>query len=351
MTSYLDTLKKSGDFLTLTRENPHHLEPSEFTLENGTYIRITDTGFLEAVPKHAQGNKQNSKAIVLSAAVHGNETAPIEIVRDMIKDVLSGALSLAHPVLFIFGNPASINIAKRFVEENLNRLFCGTHSKPPGLVNDERKRAKKMEGVIAEFFERHPASSRHHYDLHTAIRDSKNEKFAVYPYLHGAPWQKSELQFLHACGVNTVLMMRAPATTLSYHSSRTHKAHAFTIELGKVKPFGENDMSRFLKADHTLRKLVSEQSPDFGAFNLNNFEVFDVYRTINRTQENFTLHFSDDAPNFTGFAKGALLATDGDDEIHAQVEGEAIVFPNANVAIGQRAILTVIPLDITDNIV
>ncbi|MGO2478562.1 MAG: succinylglutamate desuccinylase/aspartoacylase domain-containing protein, partial [Pseudoalteromonas sp.] len=52
-----------------------------------------------------------------------------------------------------------------------------------------------------------------------------------------------------------------------------------------------------------------------------------------------------------GFAKGELLATDGDTQYFAEVEGEAIIFPNADVALGQRALLTVIPLSVDKNFV
>ena len=76
-----------------------------------------------------------------------------------------------------------------------------------------------------------------------------------------------------------------------------------------------------------------------------------MHRTINRTKDDFSFPFSDDAENFTGFAKGELLATDGDTAIYADVEGEAIIFPNASVALGQRALLTVIPMDIDSNFV
>jgi len=67
---------------------------------------------------------------------------------------------------------------------------------------------------------------------------------------------------------------------------------------------------------------------------------------IDKRSADFVLHFADNIPNFTGFKKGTLLATDGDVEYRTLEEGEAIVFPNSNVALGQRALLTVVPCDI-----
>lgn len=335
---YLETLKKTGDFLTITRENEHQLAASSFELGNGTRVKVLDTGVIEFTPAG-----ETSKDIVLSSAIHGNETAPIEICDAMIRDIILEKLTLKQRVLFIFGNPASINIGKRFVEENLNRLFCGTHAKG-NVQNKERERAAKLEQYVGDFFQSQAAGRyRAHYDLHTAIRDSKNEKFAVYPFMHDKPHKIEQLQFLQSCGVNTVLLMAEPATTFSYFSSYTFDADTFTVELGKVRPFGENDMSRFAKADSTLRALVGQQEVTYPELDQQTLELFEVYRTINRNEEDFSFTFADDVPNFTGFEKGHVLGHEAGKEITAQVDGEAIIFPNAKVAIGQRALLTVIP--------
>ncbi|MCQ8876799.1 succinylglutamate desuccinylase [Pseudoalteromonas shioyasakiensis] len=343
--NYIDNLKKNGDFLSLSRANEWHLDASECQLANGTKVSVHDTGVIEFQP-----SVKTNKDIVLSSAIHGNETAPIEICDQLIKAIFSGELELAQRVMFIYGNPQSINIDKRFVEENLNRLFNGHHTVDGLAMNNERNRAAKLEHYVSDFFARGEAgSARCHYDLHTAIRGSKNDKFAVYPYLHGKPWKKSQLQFLHSCGVNTVLMMKSAATTFSYYSSYVHGADSFTVELGQVKPFGENDMTKFAKTKETLIALITQNDVQYKEFNADDFELFSVHRSINRTQQDFSFPFPDDAVNFTGFAKGELLATDGQTCYYADVEGEAIIFPNADVAIGQRALLTVVPLEINDN--
>ncbi|KAF7785853.1 succinylglutamate desuccinylase [Pseudoalteromonas rubra] len=342
---YLDTLKQTGDFLTLTRNNEFSLAAEQFTLSNGTLVEVKDTGVIQFTPA-----SYGDKDIVLSSAVHGNETAPIEICDAFIQDVILERIELAHRVLFIFGNPKSINIAERFVDENLNRLFNGAHENRTD--NPEQIRAAKLESYVRDFFTSVPEGRyRCHYDLHTAIRGSKNEKFAVYPFLHGKPWKKSQLQFMLACGVNTILMMRSAATTFSYFSSFQFGADAFTVELGQVKPFGQNDMSRFRAVKQTLKALISQESVKYDEFNAGDFELFQVHRTINRTCEAFSFPFPDSAVNFTGFAKGELLATDGDTDYFAEVEGEAIIFPNAKVALGQRALLTVVPLEVDENFV
>ncbi|MEC9277217.1 MAG: succinylglutamate desuccinylase, partial [Pseudomonadota bacterium] len=242
---------------------------------------------------------------------------------------------------FLFGNLPAMDIAERFVEENMNRLFSGAHSKGEGLVNAERVRAKQLEEAVASFFEA-GEGTRYHYDLHTAIRASKNEKFAVYPYLHERVHSKGQLAFLAACGVKTILLSESSTTTFSYFSSYQFNAHAFTVELGKVRPFGQNDMSRFEDARKAITQLIT-QAEYAPTVDMNELDIYRVNQVINRNEEQFTLHFDDDTPNFTDYPKGTVLASETGKEYVAEQDGEAIVFPNAKVAIGQRALLTVVP--------
>jgi len=349
-------LQQNGDFLAQTRAHEYTMPAYSFTLSNAPsgnkiQVKVLDTGIICFEPLDILTRKD----IVLSSAVHGNETAPIEICSSLIKQLILGKLELCARVLFLFGNPASINIGQRFVEENLNRLFSGGHSidqgQGPGLINKERHRALLLENTVTEFFAQgdklsanlNNARERFHYDLHTAIRGSKNDKFAVYPFRHGKPWVKEQLQFMQACGVNTILLSNSPTTTFSYFSSNNFDAHAFTVELGKVKPFGENDMSNFSGVSQSLANLISGQPLSLKPFDEQDFNLFKIDRVIDRQHQNFALHFADDVENFTDFPVGTLLATDGELEIKTEKEGEAIIFPNANVAIGQRVLLTVVP--------
>jgi len=343
-------LQDNGDFLGLTRSHEQKMAAFSFEValkasQDKIKVSVLDTGIIIFEPL----SHTPSKDIVLSSAVHGNETAPIEICSGLIKQLILGDLHLAHRVLFLFGNPASINISERFVEENLNRLFSGGHSKDQGqgagLINKERHRALLLENTVAEFFNQ-GQGERFHYDLHTAIRGSKNDKFAVYPFRHNKPWVKEQLQFMHACGVNTILFSNSPTTTFSYFSSNEFDAHAFTVELGKVKPFGENDMTKFTGVKESLTALISGQPLALRAYNKDDFSFFEINQIIDRHHESFNLHFSDDVENFTDFPVGTVIATDGGKEIKIHKSGEAIIFPNANVALGQRALLTVVPVDI-----
>lgn len=345
-------LLQDGDFLQLTLSNPDVIQPSHFTLSNGTKVSIWDTGVICFEPELCQSD---TKDIVLSCGVHGNETAPIEICAELVKELLLGKLLLKHRLLVLFGNPPAINAGTREITENLNRLFSGHHSNGSGLVNAERKRAKALEDYVSRFYNEVRVTdlgprNRFLYDLHTAIRGSHYEKFAVYPFLHGKPWQKAEFEFLQASDVTTVLLMQTPASTFSYYASNTHDANAFTIELGKVRPFGQNDMQRFAKVSVALRQLISEDNVSTVPFNEQQFQLYQVYRTINKHTAAFKLHFADDVENFTSYPVGTVLASDAGIEYKIEQEGEALIFPNPKVAIGQRAMLMVVPATVAHNL-
>ena len=333
-------LMETRDFLAFTLESPLSLpQQYHFHLGNHTQVDILDTGVIVFTPLNSTA--LSLKDIVLSCAIHGNETAPIEICNQLIKSLLSETMITQHRVLFLIGNPPAILNKTRFLEENMNRLFSGAHSKGEGLVNAERVRAKQLEDAVASFFEAEEGI-RYHYDLHTAIRASKNEKFAVYPYLHDRVHSKGQLAFLAACGVKTILLSESATTTFSYFSSYQYNAHAFTVELGKVRPFGQNDMRRFEDAKNAITQLITQD--DYApTVDINDLDIYRVNQVINRNEEQFELHFDDDTPNFTDYPKGTVLASEPGKQYIAEQDGEAIVFPNAKVAIGQRALLTVVP--------
>lgn len=329
-----------GFLLRCLEQNTSAFTPSEFVLNNGTSVRIVALGVIEFSPVK---KTKNQKSIIYSCGIHGNETAPIEMCDQLVVDILNESVAIEHRLLVIFGNLEAMKNATRFIDENLNRLFCGAHSKVKETSNLERQRAALLEKCVEAFYSGSESNSqRIHYDLHTAIRSSINETFAVYPYLHGKPYCASQLAFMQRCNVNTILLSQTPTTTFSYYSSVVYGAHSFTVELGKVRPFGQNDMAKFAKADAALRALLVEDDLCLEV-NHNDLMLYSVNQVVIKKKEDFRLHFDADTPNFTPFAKGAIIASERGRNIEAQVDQEAIVFPNADVPVGQRALLTVVP--------
>jgi len=340
---------EAGDFISLTRQFEHGFAQTgrdnqlNFTVKQAK-VSLLDTGILLVEPENSV---KPSKSIVISSGIHGNETAPIEIVQQLISDILAEKIQVKHRTLLIMGNPVAMNIAKRFQTENLNRLFCGKHQNITPCY--EKFRAERIEGYVSDFFNAEQSSdvTNYHYDLHTAIRNSKHEKFAIYPYQGDKPWDREQLSFMAACGVNTILFGHGPTGTFSYYSSAQFKAHAFTIELGKVRPFGENNMANFQAMTDKLTALISDEDLLLKDFDNKDFNLFTALGDITKVSDNFKLFIKDDASNFTDYPIDTLLSTDNGEEYRTTQAGESIVFPNANVGNGQRAVLIVVPTTLT----
>ena len=137
----------------------------------------------------SEAGQPGHKDIVLSCGIHGNETAPIEICNQLLTRLLAEELKVRHRVLFLFGNPAAMNQGEGGGREHEPPLL-GRPQQGEGLCNRERIRAMRLEQYVSRFFA-DSGRPRYHYDLHTAIRGSRHEKFAVYPFPTNAPTARS----------------------------------------------------------------------------------------------------------------------------------------------------------------
>jgi len=353
---------EQGDFIALTRQFEQGFVQTgtdnqlNFKVKKAK-ISLLDTGVLLIEPEMVEPESVEaelvneklatpSKSIVISSGIHGNETAPIEIVQQLISDIIAQKVQVKHRTLLIMGNPVAMNIAKRFQTENLNRLFCGKYQDIVPCF--EKYRAEKLEGYVRDFFNigadaNDGKVTNYHYDLHTAIRNSKYEKFAIYPYQADKPWDKEQLSFMASSGVNTILFGHGPSGTFSYFSSANFAAHAFTVELGKVRAFGDNDMTNFQAMTNNLSALISDTVISLKSFHNDDFNLFKALGDITKVSDKFELYIADEASNFTDYPVNTLLSKDSGEEYRTTLPGESIVFPNANVGNGQRAVLMVVP--------
>ena len=319
------------DWLTPLLKDPTGIQRVEYSM-SGLEIQQPLSGVIEFIP-----SKPFNHSILISAGIHGNETAPIELINKLIGDIVNGRQAVSCHLICVLGNPPSVATNQRFIETNLNRLFSGAHKHYKHC--DETKRAFQLEELLAQTWGS-TALSLTHYDLHTAIRRSEFEKFAVCPF--GQPLDAGAMHLLDCCDIEAVLESHKPATTFSYFTSNQFNAHSFTLELGKAAPFGQNKGLNLKKIEQHLRNHIEDKWRPTESPLPSGVRRFRVVHELIRTSEKFNLHIEDDAPNFSHIPRGQLVASDRGHEYRPRLTDERVVFPNPNVPVGQRAGLVVV---------
>ncbi|GLU32496.1 succinylglutamate desuccinylase [Trinickia caryophylli] len=338
-----------NDFLafTLAGARPDRAGASGVCASGARYI-WRDDGVLAFEPSQADealaASGSPPASVVVSAGVHGDETAPIELVSRMVADIASGVLPLGCRLLVVLGNVEAMRAGRRYLDDDMNRLFCGRHAALP--ASGEARRAAALEAATMRFFrDAAPAgtAARWHIDMHTAIRASVFEQFALLPHTGEAP-SRAMMAWLARARIAAVLLHTAKSSTYSQYTAQTFGATACTLELGKIEPFGHNDLLRFASADRAVRALATQERLEGGEGGEGGAlpRVFTVVDQITKRSEAFELYLDVDVPNFTALDKGTLLAADGDYRYVVSRDGERIVFPNPGVKPGLRAGLIVV---------
>lgn len=323
-----------GKLLELTLAGREPTEKIQLTRE-GVRLHWLANGALEVTPSVSADSGLD---LLLSAGIHGNETAPIELLDRLLQGIASGQLIPQARILFLFGNPEAMRRGERFIEQDINRLFSGRHEQSSG---PEALRANELEHLAAAFFSK-PGRARLHYDLHTAIRASKIEQFALYPYAEGRAHSPRELARLRAAGIEAVLLQKKVGITFSSYTYAHLQAEAFTLELGKARPFGQNQQVNLDPLERRLRLIIENAEPADSA--LDGLQLFSVAREVIKHSDAFRLHLPSDVENFSELPVGYLLAEDiAGTRWLVEEAGARIIFPNPKVKNGLRAGILIVP--------
>lgn len=318
-------------------------EPSEAIqlCADGCRLQWKTEGVLEVDPL---GGRDTGLDLLLSAGIHGDETAPVELLERLLHDIASCRLLPAVRLLLVLGNPAALRRGERFVGYDLNRLFGGGE---PSVSGPEALRAVELELQAEQFFAQ-PQRRRLHYDLHAAMRGSQIEQFALRP-CSAQPPTREQLARLQAAGLQAVLLQDSSSSaTFSAFTSSRLAAEAFTLELGPARPFGRNAAVDLSRLEALLRALIEGREPAV-AGDPHQLQLFRVAREVIRHSDAFRFYLDDSVENFTELVPGSLLAEDGGGRSwRVEEEGARIVFPNPKVKNGLRAGLIVVPVAVDD---
>ena len=299
----------------------------------GFNVRLPAKGILQVV---SAGHMLRRPCMLLSVGIHGDETAPIEMLGHLLAALGRQPHSLAVDLMVVVGNIAAIAEGKRFIDADLNRMF---HSERGDLeASVEAGRADAIMRATAKFFAG-PDADKWHLDLHTAIRPSLYPRFAVVPAVIAPTRRDALLGLLGRSGIEAAILNTKPAGTYSAYTAAGFGAASATVELGQVGTLGSNDPAIAVAMADTLdgflrtgRLKLGDRRP----------KVFRVAQELVKHSDAYRMAFGRETQNFTALPPGSVIAEDGDVVYRVGTETEYVVFPNPDVRAGLRAGLMVV---------
>ena len=296
-------------------------------------------GALQVCAKRSDASINEERLrLFISVGVHGDETAPIEMMAQLLFQLAQTPQALAVDLLITIGNIGAIAQAKRFIDVDLNRLFTPQRQQ----FNDthEAVRADQLMQVSQQFFAGH--AHKWHLDLHTAIRASFYPTFAIVPGAHNPDF----IAWLDQAGIDAAVLNPQASVTFSSYTCQHLGAVSCTAELGRVGELGKNDLTQFVRTqaalDSLLRAGLVRTTAKAETATSPSILVFRVAQEMIKRSEAFQLSFDGSTQNFTQFAPNTVIATDGEHRYVVGPEPEYVLFPNQNVRVGLRAGLLVV---------
>ena len=320
-----------GKLLELTLAGREPCEKVQLT-PRGVKLHWLAEGALLVSPPSGQDQGVD---LLLSAGIHGNELIPIHVLDRLIRALARGDVQPRARLLLLFANPPAMRRMLRYIDQDLNRLFCGAYA---DVWGGEAIRAAELEALVAGFFSG-AGRQRRHYDLHSAMRPSRLAQFALCPWREGAQVVPGALARLQGLAVEGVLLQRQTSSTFSAMTATLHGAEAFTVELAEGK--GESLPAAVLQLEHGLIAMIEGRELPVGA----QPHLLSISREIVKRGPRFRLCLPSDIENFAPLSLGSVVAEyDGMRWVVDEPDAR-ILYPMADVAEGQRAALIVVPLE------
>ncbi len=279
---------------------------------------------------------QGLDAIIISTGVHGDEVIPFRLIDIWLQQATQQNLQINRPLLLILANPAAVQAGSRFVRHNMNRLFSRQKVAAQLTTSGdaEHQRARQLMDEVENFITRHPQGL--HFDLHSTIKPSDEDRFAIVPVDCANRDLSSLVAWLECFGTDAWVQNISPAAAFSSFTARSGYL-SVTLELGQVASLDE-PVDRFLPLVHELDRLATgrQASPAQGR-TMKNFRVIEE---IIRPAGEFTVDL-DPFVNFRPLTEGTVIAHTPDHEWRIGRNGDAVLFLNPSVPQGHRVGLVI----------
>lgn len=273
----------------------------------------------------------SEQPVIVSVGVHGDETVPIRLLDAWLNDAVANGHALARPMLLVLANPVACRAGVRQVEHNLNRLFSKQAAKNTAM---EPARAGQLMQVVERFAEIHPNGL--HFDLHSTIRPSAKDRFALVPPACADRNQQPLQHWFGRFAVDAWVQNTSPAATFANYTATLGYLSA-TVEVGQVTG-PQQPLDRFLPLVPALADLAAAV-PGTTDRQPQRFQVVDE---IIRPEGKFAVML-EDFVNFRALSAGTLVARSAGHQWCIERTGDALLFLNPDVAVGQRVALVIRP--------
>ncbi len=257
------------------------------------------------------GQKDGTRSIIL-VGVHGNEKCGIEALNKILPN-----LKIERGTVFIgYGNPRAIDMNKRFIETNLNRMF----NLDEQLTENEKN---SYEYSRAQFLKNYLDQSNILLDIHASNTPTSK------PFIICEANAKGVIEYLPVNRIVSGFDQIEPGGT-DYYMNSIGKI-GICIECGFLGDpssidIAEKSIYAFLKSrNHLVNNLTSEKQ--------SYLSMYDLYKT-KTNKFILTKEFED----FEEIKKGEVIGFDGDQEIKAEKDA-VILFARNREKVGEEAFL------------
>jgi succinylglutamate desuccinylase len=139
-------------------------------------------------------------------------------------------------------------------------------------------------------------------------------------------------------------LQNKPSIVFSAYTYDKLGAESFTLELGKARPFGQNEGVNVSRLETRLQQIIEGNEPPPVEDGLDGLQLFSVAREIIKHSDSFRLNLPADIENFSELEVGYVLAEDiAQTRWIIEEEGARIIFPNPKVKNGLRAGILIVP--------
>ncbi|MCE0496304.1 succinylglutamate desuccinylase/aspartoacylase domain-containing protein [Vibrio salinus] len=282
------------------------LEKEEKTVSNDVRVVLHDAGVFEIIPSEVSDETPH---LLVTCCASAKNASHLSFIDSLLDDVISGFQKVKIHCLFI-----------------LNEISDGL----PVTLDDA------LQNYVKAFWSGINPQKGLYLDITINDRSSIYPTVAYSPKVR-APVRSSRLfEFFELSHIDAVVLHNAPTQTLTWNIANQFEVDSAQIELS-VKA-AEISQRRNQGFELTLRDFMAQEKSEHIP---KAPKYFRVTRTIVKQHNEFRFLFSSELPNFTRFKHGEVFGMDGEKPLMAKNDGEAVLFPDSTVSVGDIAAIMV----------